>query len=245
MNKKITAALIAIFAVGLTTAPAWAQEASDVLAKMIEATGGRKALAAIKDSTITGEFDMVQMGMSGTVTIYQKEPNKTRQDMEVMGMMITQAFDGEVAWFTNPQTGAVEELTGSALEYSKKGAVEMGNEVLLNPEKFGVTYTLKGKETIEGKEYFVLERMFESGATTTMWVDTGNYLVYKQNQITTDGMGGEIEQELIFSDYQKVDGILYPMTLTIYQGGEEFLNITMTELTFNSGLEDSFFKIER
>ena len=72
---------------------------------MIEAQGGRKALAAIKDTTISGTIEMPQMGISGSITIYQKEPDKMRMDMEFMGMVITQAYDGQNAWMVNPADG--------------------------------------------------------------------------------------------------------------------------------------------
>ncbi|MFC2142640.1 outer membrane lipoprotein-sorting protein, partial [Acidobacteriota bacterium] len=189
--------------------------------------------------------DIVAQGISGTMTMYHKEPGMTRQDMEFMGMVMTQAFDGEVAWFTNPQTGAVDEVPAEMQEYSKRGALEMGNSILLDPAKFGVSHELKGKETFEGKEYFVLERIFESGETSTMYIDTQTYYVMRQKQMSLDLMGGEAEQEMVFSDYRKVDGIPFPFSMTISQGGEELAVITMMEVKLNSGLEDSFFKMEK
>jgi outer membrane lipoprotein-sorting protein len=87
--------------------------------------------------------------------------------------------------------------------------------------------------------------VFASGDTTTFFIDSQTYYVYKQQQKSLDLMGGELEQELVYSDYKKVDGIPFPFTMTIFQGGEEFAVITMTEVKFNSGLEDSFFKMEK
>jgi len=93
MRKMVTIGLAGILLAG-TAALAQAQTAKDILDKMIEAQGGRKALEAIKDTTTVGGMEMVQMGMNGSITMYQKEPNKMRMDIEVMGMIITRAFDG-------------------------------------------------------------------------------------------------------------------------------------------------------
>ncbi len=56
-------------------------------------------------------------------------------------------------------------------------------------------------------------------------------------------MGVEVEGETILSDYKKVEGIMVPHTITTYQDGEEYMKITITEGSFNSGLEDSLFKM--
>ncbi len=245
MKKTLTVGISALLLSSLVLTFAHAQSAAEILEKMIEASGGRKALEAIKDTTMSGEADMISMGMTGSMTMYHKEPGMTRQDMEFMGMVMTQAFDGEVAWFTNPQTSAAQAAPAEMQEYSKKGALEMGNSILLDPAKFGVSHEFKGKETIEGKEYYLLERVFESGDTTTFFIDPQTFYVYKQKQKSLDMMGGEVDQEIVFSDYRKVDGIPFPFTMTIFQQGEEFAVITMTEVKFNSGLEDSFFKMEK
>ena len=106
-------AAVAILA-SLAAQPGYGQTAQDILKKMIDAMGGRKAVAAVKDQTITGTYELLTMSMSGTITLYQKEPSKMRVDMDIpaAGMMMTQAYDGQKAMWTNPQNGgAVEEMT--------------------------------------------------------------------------------------------------------------------------------------
>jgi hypothetical protein len=244
MKKTLTFVITALLLSSQVLTFAYAQSVADILEKMIEANGGRKALEAIKDTTISGEAEMIPMAISGTMTMYHKEPGMTRQDMEFRGRVMTQAFDGETAWYTNP-TGEAAAAPTEMQAYSEKAALEMGNSLLLDPDKFGITHHLKGKETIDGKEYYLLERVFESGDTTTFFIDTQTFYVFKQRQNTLDMVGSEVEQEIVFSDYKKVDGIPYPFTMTINQGGEVFLIITATAVKFNSGLEDAFFKMEK
>ena len=55
----------------------------------------------------------------------------------------------------------------------------------------------------------------------------------------------ETEGETIFTDYREVDGIVVAYNLVIFEGGEEGGTLTVTDVKFNSGLEDSFFKIEQ
>jgi outer membrane lipoprotein-sorting protein len=232
---------MSLFLLILTTSPGLGQKASDILEKMIEAQGGKKVLEGIKDTTMSGTFEMPMMGISGTTTLYQKDPNKTRMDAEFMGMVFTQAFDGETGWTINPETGGVEPLSEKALEYAKRDA--LGDEALLHPEKCGITYAYKGKETIEGKDCFILEAAYSDGYKLTIYVDSKTYLSYKTKALSLDMMEVEVDTETVLSDYKKVDGTMIPHTIVIIQNGEVFMTITLTEVSFNTGLEDSLFKM--
>lgn len=241
MKKILSTSLLSLLLVVWAASPGICQEASDILEKMIDAQGGRKLLESIEDATFTGTMEMIQMGLSGAVTMYQKDPNKIRWDGEMMGMVFTQACDGQAAWTTNPQTGMSEEMPEKMAEYFKREAI--GDDALLNPEKYGIAYTLKGKEKIEEKEYYVLEQTFSDGYKVTLYIDAQTYLTYKTKAMTLNQMGVEVEGETILSDYEKVEGMMMPHTITIYQDGEEFMTITLTEVSINTGLEDSLFKM--
>lgn len=239
--KKITI----VFAVGLflltcVTTPGSAQSAKDILDKMIEAQGGKAALAKIKDTTMTGTLEMPAMGLSGSLTYYQKEPDKMRMDMELMGMVITQAFDGDIAWGLDPSTGSVQEMPEEQAKDMKRMA--LGNDALLHPEKYGISYTYKGRETMEGKDYHVLEQAFDDGFSATMFIDAGTYLVHLVKSRVQNQMGVEVNQEAFTTDYKKVEGMMFPHQMRITHDGEEVFTMTFTELTFNTGLEDSLFK---
>ncbi len=241
--KRITVVwVLGLFLFGILASPGISQNAKDILAKMIEAQGGRAPLEKIKDTTMTGTMEIIQFGISGSLSIYMKEPDKVRMDMEFMGTVITQAYDGENGWGVNPQTGAVEDMPEDQAKEMKRMA--MGNVSFLNPEKYGINYTYKDKETIEGKDYFVLEQAFEDGHTVTMYVDTKTYLVYKTREMQTNMAGVLEETENFYGDYKKVDGVMMFHSMRVEQGGQEAMTMTITEVKFNSGLEDSFFKRE-
>jgi outer membrane lipoprotein-sorting protein len=208
---------------------------------MIEAQGGRKALEAVKDSTLSGTMLMVPMNATGSITMYHKEPNRMRLNGELMGTTFVQAYDGTTAWGTDPQTGNAQEMPEKAGQEIKRQAI--GWDALLNPKKVNITYTFKGKEKIKDTEYLVLEQSFSDGHTVTLFVDPVTYLVYKTKSMTLNQLEAEVETETIQADYKKVEGIMMPHLITIFQGGQEFMKITIQEITFNSDLEDSLFKM--
>jgi outer membrane lipoprotein-sorting protein len=242
MKKLLSCGLLGLFILGLLVVPGSSQNADEILERVIKAQGERKLLESIKDVTTIADMEMTQMGISGSITMYMKEPNRVRFDMEFMGMMITQAFDGETAWGISPQSGVAENMPEELAEVMKHSS--FGNSALLNPKKYGIKYTYKGKENIEGKDYLVLDRVHSGGYTIALYIDPETYLIYKMKQDSFDEMMTEIVEETIMSDYKKVGGVMTAHVLTILRDGTEFGTLTVTEVDFNSGLEDSFFKKE-
>jgi outer membrane lipoprotein-sorting protein len=242
MNKFPIFCAIGILLMASLTSPGLTQSAKDILDKMIEAQGGRANLAKIKDTTASGTMEMVSMGLSGSVTFYQKEPDKMRMDMELLGMVITQAYDGEIAWGLDPDTGSIQEMPAEQAQDTKRLA--LGNDSILHPEKYGITYSFIGKETIEGQDFYVLKQAFEDGFSATLYIDDKTYLVHKTISKAQNQMGMEVNQEVFSTDYRKVEGKMVAHEIRILQDGAEFLTMTFTEVAFNTGLEDSLFKKE-
>lgn len=231
--------LVMLFALGL---PGLAQSEKEILENMIKALGGREVLSGIKDTRMSGTMEIIQYGISTPYTMYQKEPDKYRMEIEVMGMSIVQVYDGQKAMVTNPQIGEVMELTPDQSEQMRRQA--LGNDATLNPEKYGITYTYKGKEEVNGKTCHVLEQKFSSGDTATIYVDATTFLPYKTKSKTLSPSGGEIEAEQVLSDYRKVDGTMAAFSITIFQGGVEYVRMTVSEIVYNTGLEDSLFVLK-
>jgi len=233
-----------LFALALVSGAAQAQTAQEILAKMIDAQGGAKALTAVKDTTINATVELVAMGMNGTLTMYQKEPSMMRMDIEIMGMVITQAFDGTVAWMVNPQTGATEEMPEQAVAAMKRQS--LGNDALLNPDKYGIKYAAKGKEKLDDKEYLVLEQTTADGHQTTMYIDPASYLTYKaKGKEVNLQTNTEVLTESVFGDFRKVGDVTLAHSVATSQDGQAFMKMAITKVAFNQGLEDSFFKMSK
>jgi len=243
MKRRAAILSLGVFLVGGLVFSGYGQTAKDVLEKMIEAQGGRKALAAIKDTTISGTIEMPQMNISGSITIYQKEPDRMRMDMEFMGMVVTQAYDGQTAWMVNPQTGGQEVMPEKMTQDFRRQA--LGNDATLNPEKYGITFALKGKEKIQDKEYLVIEQTYKDGQKATIDIDPVTYLPFKSKGTATDMTGADVEAETFFSDYRKVGDTLAPHAMTVYQNGSEFVRMAFVKIVYNSGLEETLFKMSK
>ncbi|HEX2695651.1 MAG TPA: hypothetical protein VHP61_07835 [Acidobacteriota bacterium] len=244
MKKTLIWVLAGAFVISSLPVMGYGQEAGDILNGMIEAQGGRKVLEGLKDTTISGTMELIQQGMNATLTLYQKEPNLLRMDIEIMGMVVTQAFDGQKGWFLNPQTGAAQDMDENMNKEFKRQA--LGNDSLLNPAKYGITYAYKGKEKAGDKECLVLEQTMSDGHKSTLYIDPDTHLMARTKTTTmAQTGGGEVQSETIFGDYRKEGDVLMAHALTILQDGAEFARMTLTKVTYNSGLEDSLFQMSR
>lgn len=239
MKRLLSITLAGLLLVTLLFTPGSAQTAEQILKKMIEVQGGKKLFESIKDITITGSIELPMQGISGTITVYKKEPDKRRLDFEVMGMVITRAYDGQIGWYTDPQTGSIEEMGEEMLTEARRQAMPI--VAIVYPEKYGMSYAYQGKETIEGKDYFILEETYPDGYKATLYIDTGTYLIYKQ-KVKVMQMGVEVEVEEYSSDYKKLNGMMIAHSMVSYMGGEEAQNITINEVKINTGLDDALFK---
>lgn len=239
MKKTTTYVLGAFVLMSLAAFPAYGQTAQGVLSRMIDAMGGRKTLEAIKDTTISGSVEISQYGITASVTMFQKEPDKMRMDIDVMGLVITRAYDGKTGWQVNPQTGMAEEIP--EFEAKELARQALGNEAFLNPKKLGITFALRPKETIDGKEYLVLEQTLADGHTTTFFIDPDTHLPYKTRARATGLAGVEVDSETFLTDYRKVQNTTVAHSIRNLQGGTEVMRLTVATVAYNSNLDDALF----
>lgn len=241
-NTALISLVLVLISIFAHSAAVSVQSVEEILENMIDAQGGRTALQNIQDTTLIGFIEMPEMGYGGSLTTYLKEPDMLRTDYKVQGTSITQAYDGEKAWMTNAFTGGKEEMP----EPMAKGFIRsaLGNDALLHPEKYGIVYTLEGKKAVEGTEYYVLTQQFSDGFRTTLYIDPETFLTFKTTNTAVDGAGNESVMETVFSDYKKVDSFILAHSIVTFQDGREFMKMEITQIKINTGLEDSFFRME-
>lgn len=242
MKRFLILSALGLFLVNILAVPSFGQTADEVIKKMIDAQGGAKVYEGIKDITIIGTVELVQQGVDGSIILYKKEPDKRRQDFEVMGMSLVEAYDGKVGWWTNQQTMEIEEMPEDRFVRSKRNSMPV--VAPLYPDKYGLSHTLKGKETLDGNEYFVVIRKFPDDFQVSIYIDAKTYLPYKSiSQIEAQGM--EIEVEQYTSDYKEVEGLMVAFSTSQYLNGQEQMIMTVSEVKINAGLEDSLFVMEK
>jgi len=221
-----------------------AQTVDEIIKKNIDAKGGLGKFKSIKTIRLTGLFSMPSMGIEDAlITIVAKRPNLIRLDIEVMGMVVVRAFDGETAWQTMPtEMGDLEtdEMPESDAEEMRRDSDFDGH--LIDYKKKGHKVELVGKEDVEGTEVYNLKVTLKDGYVVNYYFDTKNFLDLKSKAITSF-QGQEVEGETFYSDYKEIAGILFAHSVEMKLDGQTNQQVIFEKVELNVDVEDAYFKM--
>lgn len=209
----------------------------ELIGKHVAAMGGREALEKVTSLVMTGTFELPAMGASGSISIYQKAPNKRLAVINIDGFgEIFQGFDGERGFSVSPM-GSID-MTGQMLEDAKRDAV-MHPELRL--KELYPKIEVKGKGKAGDRDAWIVVMTPEKGSPVTAYFDAETFLMLKNSAVrVTDQGEAEIESE--FGDFREVPGTGIKAAHLIKQKmpfGEIILRIT--EIKPNAEIPDSKF----
>jgi hypothetical protein len=210
--------------------------AEQIIEKSIAATGGRQVMEKISSSYAKGIMEFPAAEVDGIIERYSKAPNKQLTVTVIDGVGETrQGFDGQVAWSQDP-SGRVTQLTGAALEDVRIGAAF---NAALNWRALYPKAELAGRESVGGREAYVVKLTAVSGKITTRYYDAETFLLLRETAMY-DTPQGPMKITAEFSDYREVDGLKTPFrTRQIMPVGE--IVFRTTELKDNVPIEDATF----
>lgn len=233
--------LVAVFATSVVV-PLRAQDlktADEVIAKYIEAVGGRAKLDGFKSMRISGKA-IVQGGMEMPLTVEMKRPDKVRIDSTFQGMTITQAYDGKTGWMVMPLTGKTdpEKLPEEQVKHLASRADMDGP--LVDYQKKGHKAELAGTDELEGTPVYKLKMTKKDGDVDTFFIDKESFLPIGM-KTKTSVQGTEVEVEVSFGDYKPVDGVMMAHSVGQKMGAMGGTTMTFDKVETNVDLPDSRF----
>jgi len=240
--KKLLVLIISIFAI----CQLFAQELTvdEILSKNLKAIGQDKLMNA---QTIKLEGKMTQQGIDIQITQYQKKPDKIRMDMEVQGMNVIMAIDGETGWSINPMMGSTEavdlpaETIASLEKEGRSDPTASWDNPFVTWKENGTTVELVGKEDINGSSAYNLKFTYKDNDVVNYFVDTDSFFLLKTK--STEAVQGQtFEREIKFSEYRETEGILFPVKIEILINGQVQQVFTMDKCEFDMPIDDSIFK---
>lgn len=240
MWRKSFVSLAVVAAVLSASGLAGAQTVDDIIAKNQKAKGGDK-WKAVQSFRMSAKVST--QGIELPMTMVAKRPNMMRQDMgPIQGMSIVQAFDGTTAWQINPMMGSTDpsEVSGGPADLLKEQADFDGP--LTDYKAKGNTVTLVGTEDVNGVKAHRLKITRKSGQAMELWIDANTGLEVKSTaEVDIPGMG-PTKLETTFGNYQTVDGITVPMSIT-QSTPQGPVTITFDRVEFNVALDDKVFRM--
>lgn len=242
MNKKMALLVFTIFA-SITIN---AQTADEIISTYFENIGGLENLKKVEGIKMTAS---VNQGMEIPLEIVQMKSGKQYVKVSIQGKDLMQGvFDGETLWSTNFQTMKAEKSDAEATANMKLEANDFPDSFIDYKAK-GYTLELIGKETIDGAETFKIKLTKEpvtvdgkkEDDVSFYFFDTENFVpIVMQKEINSGPMKGKTSESKM-SDYQEVEGIYFPFSMTQGMKGQPGQAIKITKIELNPKIDDSVF----
>ena len=238
MLRKTLSIFVAIFAITYVTAQE-IKTADDILNSYFENTGGIQAWKSLKSTKMVGKMSMQRMEFPGT--IYAAPPNKQRVEVDVQGMKIIQAYDGETAWWINPMQGGTEPQKMPEMMAQEMTKEKFESEFINYAEKGHKVELLDGMEEIDGVDCYVIKLTKKSEEEEYFFFDSENFVPIMVKAVVETGPQAGAEIETYMSDYQEIDGLIMPYYIETKMGGQTLQKITMDTVQLNFTVENSLF----
>jgi len=196
---------------GLMAAAVSAQTVDELIAKNLEARGGKDKIKAVKSVRMTGKMVMGQ-GMEAPFTLEMARPKKVRMEFTFQGMTGIQAYDGTTGWMVMPFMGKKEpeQVAGDDLKNMDDQADFEGP--LVDYKEKGHQVELVGKADVEGTPAYKLKVTKKNGDIQYIYLDAEQYL-----ELKTEGKqkvrGQEVEGETTLGDYKEVNGLIFAFSI--------------------------------
>ncbi len=241
MKKIIVSVAVAAICLSLLTGSAFAMDTKELVNKVMEASGGRDLITGTK--TITANGKALAQGMEFPFIMYQARPGKMRLEVDIMGMKMIQAFDGETAWTINPMAGITEaQAMGENETKGMKLQADMDG-VLVDWKDKGYEVEYVGEADVEGTPCFQLHVDTGMDIVQEIYVDQEFLLAIK---VTSTVVVGEetFVQDTFMSDFQEMDdGRVVPFAIETRMGGTTANQIVMESMEFDKDLSGIEFEM--
>jgi hypothetical protein len=213
---RLAGTCLLLLAVSGAEAPATASSKAkappvkEVIAKYIQALGGRETILKQSYLRAQGKLEMPGQGVDGTLEVLRAKPNKQMVRIQIPNMgKIEIGFDGTVGWMTNPFSEPML-LEGKMLDQARDEA-DFHNQ--LHDEKNFKSMETVGTTQFEGQECYEVKLVQKSGRQTTEYFDvkTGLMAGLKATQETPQG---EVGVTTRFREWKKFGDLLQPTKMT-------------------------------
>ena len=244
--KKLNYLLLTAFALLISTSFN-AQTVDEIIENYIENTGGAENWQKVK--SIKMNMSVNQMGMDIPIEQYSSA-ERTYTKISLQGQEIMQGvFDGKTLWSTNFMSMKAEKSNKDDIE-NVKNALNEFPDPFLNYKEKGYIAELMGTETLEGSDVFKVKLTKKPNLVdgeevpnvTIYYFDAENFVPIMTHQEMTEGPAKGTIMEGKMSDYQEVDGLYMPFSMTQGIKDQPGQAVIIKSIEINTVVDDSNFK---
>jgi hypothetical protein len=220
-----------------------AQSLDDIVARHIEARGGKEKLKAVQTVKLTRTV-ATGIGSPIKVVLYKKRPNLVRLEQgstQPGAALIPRGISADAVWDTVQGKPVARPAQIAAEARDVEGDFD---GLLVDWKEKGHTITLDGREKLPGGEVYKLQATLKSGLKRTIYVDAKTFLERRHTGVLNLPGGRQFEVTITFDNWRDVEGVKYPFDITEERTGKEPVVslVTYTEkIEINPPLDDAIF----
>jgi hypothetical protein len=218
-----------------------AQTVDEVIAKHIEAMGGKEKLNSIQSLHMVG----ISTGRDGnevTTNIWKVHNKLFRRESNMgMGSMRT-ILTEKGGWQTNFRSGGSLEQMAEPMFNNTKYEMDCAGPLVDYAAK-GHKAELLGKETIDGKEVYKIKLTTKEGRELTYFIDASSHYITRLSFKRGGRDGQEVEVAVNFTNYDKTkDGFIFPFSQSMTGGFGA--SMTFEKIEVNPVIDEKLYKPE-
>jgi outer membrane lipoprotein-sorting protein len=205
-----------------------AQSAQQIVAKYLEALGGKEKLQSINSLYIEG-VGVLENGTKVGVKTWRVYDRLYRQEISLPGGNMVIVVTPRQGWSFSPETsGLFKPLTDEQFRTLKPAIDPAGPLVDYNAK--GNKIELAGKDTVQGQECYKIKVYYPSGMSAMYFIDEKTWYILRETHKSEDESGGNTTID--YKDYKIIPGgYIFPYTIIISRYGAK---ISVEKVQINS-----------
>jgi len=219
-----------------------AQTADEIIAKHVDALGGKDKIAQIKSVYIENSTEV--MGNEAPTKVYVLNGKNYRMESDFGGQTMVQVVSDKGGWAIMPFGGSTDPAAMSDDQF-KQGVDNIYlADPLTNYAANGAKVELQGQEKVGDVNAYKIKYTNKFGIETTYYIDPTTYY-FVQSVRQGNVMGQEVTVTTTYSNYQKTDfGLMMPYTVNVDMGQFALTNNTK-KVEVNKDIDPKIFDMPK
>lgn len=207
------------------------------LAGVLERHRTARGSSAAEVETVSAAGTVVLLGFEVPMTVAFARPSSFRIDIDMQGLPMVLAYDGETAWNVSPMQGVIEP---SPLPEEMVGAVGILSDFLWGGLASSGEASLAGIEKVERDETYRLDILTADGEARALYLGGEDFL---ERRVVFEGAflqsAGEID--VTIADYMDAGGLKVPGRIRIAVEGAVAVELRIQEAEAGAEIDPASF----
>lgn len=239
---KIVQRCFLLLAVLCSAAAVQAQTADEIIAKHLEAIGGKTKLSGI--TSLRMENTLQVMGNEAPSTTVVLNGKGYRNESEFNGQKMVQVYTDKGGWSINPMSGSSDPQPMPEAQF-KAGQDQIYVTSFLDYASRGGKAELQGQEKVGNVNAYKVKLTNKDNTATTYYFDPATYYVLQAVR-SVNMMGQDMDLKTSFSDHKKSDyGVVFPQTMEISFGDQFSMTAKVKKVEVNQPVDTALFEMKK